>query len=175
MDTISRENNSMLPVAGAIMGGLALLIGGFAAIKVSTLQKTVAAQQEKVDKIDGLESQLGSVSAASDKATKDIGSLTRTTQEAFNTVAADLANLHASVTKLEESAKKPVAAAGKGGHNAGPVVAGPGEYVVKAGDTFAKIGRANGGFSGKQVAEVNPGVDPSKLHPGQKIKLPVKQ
>ena len=34
------------------------------------IQKTVAAHQEKVDKIDGLESQLGSVSAASDKAAK---------------------------------------------------------------------------------------------------------
>ena len=164
----------MLPVGGVIVGVLALIVGGYGAIKASSLQKIVASHQEKVDKVDGLESQLGSVSAASDKATKDISSLSRTTQEAFNTVAADLANIHASIVKIEEAQKKPVAAAGKGGH-AGPVVAGPGEYVVKPGDSFAKIGRANGGFSGKQVAEVNPGVDPSKLKPGQKIKLPVKQ
>ena len=109
MDTISRENNSMLPIGGVIVGVIALAIGGFGLIKASKLQTKVDAQEEKVAKIDGLESQLGSVSAASDKATKDIGSLTRTTQEAFNTVAADLANLHASVTKLEEAAKKPVA------------------------------------------------------------------
>jgi len=172
MDTISRENNSMLPVAGVIVGVLALLVGGYGAIKASGLQKTVAAQEEKVAKIDGLESQVGSVSATAEQSKKDISSLSRTTQEAFNTVAADLGNIHAAITKIEESAKKP-AASGKGAH--GPVVAGPGEYVIKAGDTFAKIGRANGGFSGAEVASVNPGVDPSKLKVGQKIKLPQKK
>ena len=34
MDTISRENNSILPVAGVVLGVLSLLIGGYAAIKV---------------------------------------------------------------------------------------------------------------------------------------------
>jgi LysM repeat protein len=172
MDTISRENNSMLPVAGVIVGVLALLVGGYGAIKASGLQKTVTEQAEKVAKIDGLESQLGSVAATADKSAKDIGSLSRTTQEAFNTVAADLGNIHAAITKIEESLKRP-AAAGKAGH--GPVVAGPGEYVIKAGDTFAKIGRANGGFSGSEVASVNPGIEPNKLKVGQKIKLPQKK
>src|ERR1700742_4751094 len=59
MDTISRENNSMLPVAGIIVGVLGLIVGGYGAIKASGLQRQVAAQQEKVDKIDSLESQLG--------------------------------------------------------------------------------------------------------------------
>lgn len=173
MDTISRENNSMLPVAGVVVGVLALIVGGYGAIKASSLQKTVASHQEKVDKVDGLESQLGSVSAVSDKASKDIVSLTRTTQQAVDMLSGDLANIHASILKLEEAAKKPAAAAGKGPR--GEVVAGPGEYVVKPGDSFAKIGRAHGGFSGTEVASVNPGVDPSKLKPGQKIKLPQKK
>jgi len=172
MDTISRENNSMLPVGALIVGVIALAVGGFGAIKASGLQKKVDAQEAQIVKIEGLESQLGSVAASADKSAKDIGSLSRTTQEAFNTVAADLGNIHASLTKMEESAKKP-AAAGKGSH--GPVVAGPGEYVIKSGDTFAKVGRANGGFSGSEVASVNPGVDPSKLKVGQKIKLPAKK
>ena len=173
MDTISRENNSMLPVAGVVVGVLALVVGGYGAIKASSLQKTVNDQGVQVAKIDGLESQLGSVSATADKSKNDISSLSRTTQEAFNTVAADLGNIHASITKMEEAAKAHAPAAGKGGH--GPVVAGPGEYVIKAGDTFAKIGRANGGFSGAEVASVNPGVDASKLKVGQKIKLPQKK
>ncbi len=172
MDTISRENNSMLPIGGLIVGIVALVVGGYGAIKASGLQKTVTDQGVQVAKIDGLESQLGSVSATADKSAKDIGSLSRTTQEAFNTVAADLGNIHASITKMEEAAKAH-APAGKAGH--GPVVAGPGEYVVKAGDTFSKIGKANGGFSGAEVASVNPGVDPAKLHVGQKIKLPQKK
>jgi len=173
MDTISRENNSMLPIGGLIVGIVALVVGGYGAIKASGLQKTVTDQGVQVAKIDGLESQLGSVAATADKSSKDIGSLSRTTQEAFNTVAADLGNIHAAITKMEEAAKAHAPAAGKGAR--GPVVAGPGEYVIKSGDTFSKIGKANGGFTGAEVAAVNPGVDPSHLHVGQKIKLPQKK
>lgn len=171
MDTISRENNSMLPVAGVIVGALALLIGGYAAIKVQSLQKSVAAHEEKIAKIDGIESQLGSVAAASDKATKDISSLSRTTQDAFNTVAANLTNFQTTLTKLEDAMKKPVAV--KGGHGGAPAVAGPGEYLVRGGDTGAKIARAQG-VSLADLVSVNPDVNWNKLHVGQKVKLPKK-
>ena len=59
----------------------------------------------------------------------------------------------------------------KGG---GPVVAGPGEYVVKAGDGGAKIAKANG-VSLSDLQAVNPGVEWTKLKPGQKVKLPAKK
>ena len=170
MDTISRENNSMLPVAGVVVGVLSLLIGGYAVIKASTLQKTVAAHEEKVAKIDGIESQLTTVSAAADKATRDIASLNRQTQDAFNTVAASLGTIQASITKLEEAQKKPVAVA-KGSH--GPVVAGPDEYVIKGGDTGAKVARAQG-IALADLMAVNPNVNWSGLRVGQKIKLPKK-
>src|SRR5512141_1443931 len=120
MDTISRENNSILPVAGVVLGVLSLLIGGYAAIKVSTVQKIVASHEEKVAKIDGIESQVGSAAAAADKAARDITSLNRSTQDAFNTVAASLGTIQASLTKLEESQKSRAVA--KGGSKE-PVVA----------------------------------------------------
>ena len=42
MDTISRENNSsMLPVGGIVIGVLALLIGGYAAISLSKVNKAL--------------------------------------------------------------------------------------------------------------------------------------
>jgi LysM repeat protein len=176
MDTISRENNSMLPIGTMIVAVLALAVGGFGAIKASSLQKTVDAQAPQVAKIDGLESQLGSVSATADKSAKDISSLSRSTQDAVTQIGNMLAEINAKLLKMEEAAKKPAAAAGKGGK--GPraeVVAGPGEYVIKAGDTFSKIGKANGGFTGAEVASVNPDVNPSKLKVGQKIKLPQKK
>ena len=56
----------------------------------------------------------------------------------------------------------------KGGE---PVVAGPGEYIVKSGDTFAKIARTNGTTIAALTA-VNPGVKSNSLKLGQKIKLP---
>jgi len=174
MDTISRENNSMLPVAGVIVGVLALLVGGYAAIKASSLQKTVVTHEEKIGKIDGLETQVGSASASADKAARDITSLNRSTQEAFNTVAASLGNIQASITKIEVSQKKPAAAAAGSKAPHEPAVAGPGEYVIKGGDSLAKIARAQG-VSLADLQSVNPGVDSSKLKVGQKIKLPVKK
>lgn len=173
MDTISRENNSMLPVAGIVVGVLSLLVGGYAAIKASSLQKAVAAQEEKVAKIDGLEGQIGSIQTGIDKASRDISSLSRTTQEAFNTVAADLGNIHASITKIEEAQKKPAPAAAAKGGSKEPVVAGPDEYVIKGGDTGAKIARAQG-ISLPDLIAVNPGVNWNGLKVGQKIKLPKK-
>lgn len=176
MDTISRENNSMLPVAGIVVGVLSLLVGGYAAIKASSLQKAVAAQEEKVGRIDSIEGQLTTVQSSVDKTSRDIGSLSRTTQEAFNTVATDLGSIHAAITKLEDAQKKaPVAAAApapKAGAS-GPVVAGPDEYVVQGGDTGAKIARTKG-ISLADLMAVNPGVNWSGLKVGQKIKLPKK-
>lgn len=172
MDTISRENNSMLPVAGVVVGVLALLVGGYAAIKASSLQKTVVQHEEKIGRIDGIESQVSSASAAADKAARDIGSLNRSTQDAFNTVAASLGTIQASITKIEESQKKPAAAAaGKASH--APAVAGPDEYVVKGGDTGAKIARAQS-VSLADLMAVNQGVNWNSLKVGQKIKLPKK-
>jgi len=163
----------MVPFAGIVVGVLALLVGAYGAIKASSLQKTVAAQEEKVAKIDGIEAQASSASAAADKAARDIVSLNRSTQDAFNTVAQNLGNIQASITKLEEAAKKPApVAAGKKGSGE-PVVAGPGEYVVKGGDTGMKIARSQGVSLGDLQA-VNPDVNWTKLHVGQKIKLPKK-
>lgn len=39
MDTISRENNSYLPVAGVIVGVLALVLSGVALAKISSAKK----------------------------------------------------------------------------------------------------------------------------------------
>jgi LysM repeat protein len=173
MDTISRENNSMLPVGGIIVGVIALLLGGYAAISLSKVNKALAAHEEKIAKIDGIEAQVGTAAASTEKATKDLAALTRSTQDAFNQVGGELANQRAAITKLEEAAKKPVVAApGKKGSGE-PAVAGPGEYVVKGGDSGAKIARANG-VNLADLVSVNPGINWNKLKVGDKVKLPKK-
>jgi LysM repeat protein len=172
MDTISRENNSMLPVGGIIVGVIGLLLGGYSAISLSKVNKTLADHQVKVDKVDAIEAQAGAAGQAADKAKGDIASLTRSTQTAFDSVGPALAALREDVTKIQESMKKPAPAAGKKGSGE-PVVAGPGEYVVKAGDSGAKIARSQGVSLG-DLQTVNPSTDWTKLKPGQKIKLPKK-
>jgi LysM repeat protein len=172
MDTISRENNSMLPVGGIIVGVIGLLLGGYSAISLSKVNKTLADHQLKIDKVDAVEAQASAASATADKAKNDIAALQRSTQTAFDTVGPALAALREDITKIQEAAKKPVVAGKKGGSGE-PVVAGPGEYVVKAGDSGAKIARAQG-FSLGDLQAVNPGVNWTKLKPGDKLKLPKK-
>ena len=173
MDTISRENNSMLPVGGIIVGVIGLLLGGFALVQASKANKAVAEHQPKIDRIDGIEQQASTAAANAEKASRELAARMREVQDGFNTIGPALANLQASVTKLEEAQKRPAVADKKGG-GGGPVVAGPGEYIIKPGDTFAKIARAQG-MSPADVATVNPGIDSSKLKVGQKIKLPQKK
>ncbi len=174
MDTISRENNSMLPVGSIIVGVVALLLGGFALVQASKANKALADHQTKIDKIDSIEQQVANATSAAEKGSRDLKTFSDSTQTAFNTVSGIIANLQGSVTKLEEQAKKPApAAAGKKGGGA-PAVAGPDEYLVKKGDSGAKIARDHG-VSLADLQAVNPGVNWNKLGSGQKIKLPAKK
>jgi LysM repeat protein len=177
MDTISRENNSMLPVGGIIVGVIALLLGGYSAISLSKVNKSLADHQAKIDKIDGIEAQATAAADKADKAKAYADGLGQQTQKAFTDVGGYISELRASVTKLEEASKKPAAAAAKKGATGSsePVVAGPGEYVVKAGDTSGtKIAKANG-VSIEDLKAVNPGIEWNHLKIGQKLKLPSKK
>lgn len=174
MDTISRENTSMLPVGSIIVGAVALLIGIFALVQASKANKVLADHQAKIDTIDGIAQQAQSASAAADKNARDIKQLNDQTQSAFNTVSSVIANLQGSVTKLEESAKKPAVAAGGKKKGGAPAVAGPGEYIVKPGDYGAKIARAQG-VSLADLRSVNPEVNWNHLKVGEKLKLPEKK
>ncbi|MBL9202842.1 MAG: LysM peptidoglycan-binding domain-containing protein [Opitutaceae bacterium] len=176
MDTISRENNSMLPMAAVIIGGVALLLGGYAAVALNRTNKAIEAHDAKLARVEAAESTANAAAAAADKAGKDVQALTRSTQDAINQIAGELGNQRGSITKLEEKASKAVAAkeAKKAGGAAASSVAGPDEYIVKAGDGGGKIAKA-AGFTTKEIEAVNPGLDWTKLKPGQKLKLPAKK
>ena len=164
MDTISRENNSMLPIGGIIVGLVGVILGGLALAQASKANKAVADHQPKIEKIDGLEAE---------RAAKEVRELRNSTQEAFNAVGGKLGEFQTSITKLEDSMKKPVVA-DKAGKKSGPAVAGPGEYIVKAGDGGTKIARTLG-VSVQDLQAVNPGVNWNKLSVGQKLKVPSKK
>lgn len=166
MDTISRENNSSyLPIAGVLVGVLALIVAAAALIKVSSLGKRVP--ENLPDQLASLESKADSTASAADKASKDIVALTRSTQAAFDSIGPEIGNIKASVAKLEESAKaRVVAPKAKSGATA---VAGPGDYVVQPGDTGTKIAKATG-VSVAALEAANPGIDWRRLKVGQTIK-----
>ena len=174
MDTISRENNgSMLPVGGIIVGVVALLLSGYAALTLSKVNKTLATHEEKIAKIDAVESQVTTAAADGAYAKKAFGDLFKQTQDGFNAYGDRIAKMTDDIVKLQDATKKPVPAPGKAA--AGPVVAGPDEYVVKAGDTSGtKIANAHG-VTIAELQAVNPGVNWSSLKIGQKLKLPAKK
>ncbi len=173
MDTISRENNSYMPIAGVVVGLLAVLLSIVALTQISKLSKKVPeGLADSVAKIDVIESEARSATSLAEKANGGINSLSRSSQEAFNAVASQIQEVKGEVVKMQEAAKAKAPAVGAKGPK-GPVVAGPGEYVVKPGDGGTKIAKANGVSIGDLQA-VNPGVNWSKLAVGQKIKLPKK-
>jgi LysM repeat protein len=172
MDTISREQNSMLPIGGVIIGVVALIIGGYAAVSLTKVKSTLATQADKVARIDDIATQVASASAASDKAARDITTLQNSMQAAVNQLGTELATLDEKIKHMEESHVARVSA--KGAAKGEPAVAGPGEYLVKSGDTGAKIARTNG-CSLSDLQSVNPGVNWTHLKVGEKLKLPEKK
>jgi LysM repeat protein len=172
MDTISRENNSFLPLAGVIAGALALLLAIVALFKLSAAGKEIVALKEDVNsRIMSMESQVSSAASAAESARNSVTRLGSETQTAFQSVANELGSVRGEIAKLQESLTKPKAAAA--GAAKTPAVAGPDEYIVKSGDTGMKIAKANGVSIG-DLQSVNPGVNWTKLKVGDKVKLPKK-
>lgn len=176
MDSISRESNSSyLPVAGIIVGVLAIVLSIVALAKVSAVGKNIEAQNEQLAQIQTIEDQVRTAVATAERTSSSVTSLQRSTQEAFTQVAQTLTTMRDDVAKVQELAAKPAPAPSRtGGSTASaPAVAGPDEYVVKGGDTGVKIAAANG-VSLSDLLAVNPGVNWSRLAVGQKLKLPKK-
>jgi LysM repeat protein len=163
----------MLPVGAIIVGVIALLLGGYSAISLSKMNRTLSEQEAKFAKLDQIETTANAAANASEKAAKEYQGLRTSTQEAFNQVGAELSRMSGSLVELKESAKKPVPAATKDKKGGEPAVPGPGEYVVKPGDSGTKIANANGVSIGDLQA-VNAGVNWNSLKVGQKLKLPKK-
>lgn len=178
MDTISRESSpSYLPIAGLIAGLVGLLLGGIALANASKANKAAGTASEQVTaqvaRIDGLESSVSSANSTAERASSNIASLQRSTQDAFTAVAGEMGKINGELAKLQEAATK-TATKAPTKTAAGPVVAGPDEYIVKGGDTGMKIASANGVSIGDLQA-VNPSVNWKALKVGQKIKLPAKK
>jgi LysM repeat protein len=175
MDTLSRDSssssNSIVPMIGAFTGVIGLLLAIVALVQLSTVKKTLAAHGDEIAKIATIENEVRSQGA---KTETDMKNLRDGVQNALNQVGTEIGAIRAQMTKMEEAMKKPAPAAnGKNGGKAAPtgVKNADGTYTVAAGDTPSKIARKFATSVDAILAE-NPGLNPSKLHVGQKIKLP---
>jgi LysM repeat protein len=179
MDTISRENNSILPAAAAVIGVIALLLSGVAMVKLSTANHSIADLRDSLTKVDSLEGQVREATtsaeqakAAADTANRGVSSLQSSANTAFTQVGEQIAALRTDFDKAH--APKVAGVKGEKGEKAAPAVAGEGEYIVKSGDNGVKIAKAHG-VSVEDLKAVNPGINWSGLKVGQKIKLPQKK
>ena len=167
MDTISRDSSSSyLPVAGVIVGVVALVVAAAALFKANSVGKRVP--EDLPDQLASLKTNADSAAAAADKTGKDLVALKNSIQSAFDSIGPEIGNLKASIAKLEEAAKARTVAprVGKGGE---PAVVGPGEYVVKPGDNGMRISKATGA-SLSQLEAANPGINWNHLRIGQTVK-----
>jgi LysM repeat protein len=174
MDTLSRDSSSsssVLPLVGVIAGALGLILAIVALVKLSTVQKTVAAHDAEIPKIATIE---GDLRAATAKTENDLRGLREGVQNALTQVGTEIGTLRAQITKVEETQKARAAApGGKGAAVATGVLNADGTYTIAAGDTLAKIARK---FAVKldAIEAENPGLDPARLRVGQKIRIPRK-
>lgn len=167
MDTIPGKNNSSHGLsAGAIVGILGSVV--MVVICAATLLK-VDSLAKRVEALSTIETDNRNAAALANKASKDIESLHRATQSAFDAIGPEIGRMKASIAKLEKAAKAS-AVAQMSGIGEAAAVAGPDEYVVGPGDTGAKIADATGTALADLVA-ANPGLDWRHLKVGQKIKL----
>ena len=162
------------------MGVLALILSGVALAKLSTANRTIGELKESMTKLDAVEAEARSATSAAeqakssaDRANSGISSLQSSTQTAFTSVAGELGNLKAEIEKMHTAPAK--AAAGAKGEKAAPAVAGPGEYIVKAGDVSGTKIAKTLGVSIEDLKSVNPSVNWSHLSIGQKLKVPQKK
>ncbi len=176
MDTLSRDSSSsssnIVPMIGAFTGVIGLLLAVVALVQLSTVKKTQAAQGDEIAKIATIENEVRSQGA---KVDGDMKNLRDGVQNALNQVGTEIGAIRAQLTKMEEEAKKRAVApatTAKGGKAAPTGVKNAdGTYTVAAGDTPSKIARKFG-VSVDAILSENPGLNPSKLHVGQKIRLP---
>lgn len=163
-----------MPLAGVILGVIALLLGIFTMVKANKIEKTVIAQGDEIAKIGTLENE---VRASASKTDTDLKNLRDGIQNALTQVGNEIGALRAQVTKVEEEMKKkpaPAAAkAGAKGAAATGVRNADGTYTVAAGDNLSKIARKFG-TSVDAIESENPGLSSTSLKIGQKIRLPAR-
>lgn len=159
-----------MPMAGVILGAIALLLGIFTMVKATKVERAVTAQGDEIAKIASLESEVRSAAAKSEN---DLRNLREAVQKAFNDVTTTFGEVNAKIAKMEESMRKPAPAGAKAGAAPAPtgVLNPDGTYTVAAGDNPSAIARKFGVKLDALLAE-NPGLDSRSLRVGQKIRIP---
>jgi N-acetylmuramoyl-L-alanine amidase len=195
MDTPSSNNGNYLVYAIGFLAAIGLILGIVAVTKIS---KATSAVEELTVRIEQAEQKAGTASDAATKASNRVNGVVLDTNRYFDQISSQLGGLNTTIGRLQADTKAATdklaemesrgggsrssssASSGTAG-STGSAAAGAtpgqlaedGSYVIKSGDTFQKIA-GQFGVSSAEIQRANPGVDPRKLHVGQKIVVPKK-
>jgi len=190
---------SMVPLALAllaiVLGGAGLYFGLTANQQLVPIAASIdegSSSAARIDKrLSSLETRLAELSAQNGELAKTVERLRvygsqseRLAKQAASGVTSNREELVKLAQKMNELATSgaprptpPAAASGGSGGDSGERAApsaasgGAATYVIKSGDTFAKIAGQQG-VSLDALLAANPGADPRRLSIGQKIKIP---
>jgi LysM repeat protein len=159
-----------------------LAIVSFTKVKKLSAQLGTVPVGDIAQRMDQVEQTAKAASTAANEAKTRFTGLSTDTQRAFDQVTSEFSSLRTTVNRLSTDlqaisdrpsgspAPRP-AAAGPSGPAPGSLSA-DGVYVIKNGDTLARIG-AEFGVSWQEIMRVNPGVNPNRLRIGQEILIPI--
>ncbi|MDR1789303.1 MAG: LysM peptidoglycan-binding domain-containing protein [Opitutaceae bacterium] len=182
MDTISRENSSnYLPVAGLIVGVIAIVLSCVALVKSSGASKAnterIASLESRVETTEGVARNADSSARQGASAQQAVNRLAADVQNALTDAGKAINETRSEIEAIKAAlARRPAPAAASSSFSGGApqaAVAGADEYIVKGGDTGGKIAAA-AGVKLADLMAVNPDVVWTKLAVGQKLKLPRK-
>jgi LysM repeat protein len=158
---------------GLVIGAIALFMSFSNSSKITqlnTLSDTVAATAAKAD---AAKAAADSASGKIDADASAIAALRSAAQDAFNKIQ-DTINQHTTeLAALKSGGGRTASAGSKGSSSAETPPVGPngGVHVIAPGDNFSTIARKYG-VTLSSLQDANPGVDSTKLRPGQKITIP---
>ncbi len=191
MDTPLPENRSNLLVYVAAGAGVfALILGIVALIQIGKIKNQIVGvdlQQVTKDASDAKQAASDARASASTANSQNNPALRALATTMEREIGNQLTSIRSDIQRVEDLAKqssaRPASASsssnGPSASSGGPAGPAPGQldsdgtYVIKSGDTFGRIA-PQFGVTVPEIIAANPGVDPRRLHVGQKIVIPKK-
>lgn len=182
----SSKTGSYLVIVVGFVAVIAFVLAIVSFTKVNKLSAQLGGVpvSDLAQRIDQVEQTAKAASTAANESKTRFTGLSTDTQRAFDQVTSEFSSLRTTVNRLttdmqalssgSSSAPRPSSGGATTG-TAGPApgsLSADGVYVIKSGDTLAKIG-AEFGVSWQEIMRVNPGVNPNRLRIGQEILIPV--
>ncbi len=169
----------LLGLAGIILGGISLILAMSARSGVSQLADRQNANEQKVY----ADVQQALADARASGGDSHAYETLATDFETFkNTVSTNFENVNVQYAKLAETVAsvnggrrvappQPGTSVSAPAESSGANAVATGEYTIRSGDNPWKIAQSLG-CTVKEIEDLNPGLDPTRLRVGQKIKVP---